>query len=208
MKKAHVIFILLSFCILVTGTASAANPAGYAALKLGYFMPNDEDDGLDGFDSVVSFGFAIGAKFTPNIAAEVGWDYYSTDDTVNGYLNDNYVTGDLTVTTWSIPVTCKLIAPVSNELEAFLGLGVGLYTSELEIEASGEHALVDVSDTVSGLGFHAMVGADYKISPNIVLGMELKWSKAELDFDLPYYLEDDEINVGGTTFNVVAKYLF
>jgi opacity protein-like surface antigen len=205
MKRLQVISILVFFCICAPGLVSAANPAGYAALKLGYFTPNNDSDGLDGFDSVGTFGLAFGAKFTPNIAIEVGTEYYSTDDTESGYIDDVYVVADGTVTTWSIPITCKLIAPVSNELEAFLGLGVGLYSSKFEIEYRSEDVIVELSDTASDFGFHAEVGADYKINPNLSLGMELKWFKAELDFD---DLFDEEMNVGGTSFNVVAKHMF
>lgn len=205
MKKRAVILVFLSFCLLTPGLVSAADPAGYAALKLGYFTPNNDDDGLDGFDSVGSFGLAFGAKFSPNFAIEVGSEYYSTDDNWNGYIDGDYVIAKGTVTTWSLPITCKLIAPVSNELEVFLGLGIGLYTSEFEIEASGPYAYAEGSDTASDIGYHAVVGADYKINPNISLGMELKWFEADLDFNDLFY---DEINVGGTTFNVVAKYLF
>lgn len=205
MKNLLVITVFLSFCFLVPGLVSAADPAGYAALKLGYFSPNNDDDGLDGFDGDISFGFALGAKINTNFAVEIGSEFSSTDRSGSGFINGNYVVADETVTTWSIPITCKLIAPLSNELEAFLGIGIGFYTSEYEIDASGPYAFAEGSDTESDIGYHAEIGADYRVSPNVALGMELKWYEADLDFGGPRY---DEINVGGTTFNIVVKYLF
>lgn len=202
--KRLIMVILLSMGILVPGLAAAAGSNGYLALKPGYFMPNDDSDGLDGFDSVFTIGLAAGVKVNPNVAGEVGWDYYSTEDTETGYLNSTYGIYKGTVTTWSVPLTLKLIAPIDRQVSVFAGMGIGLYNAKYEVEFESANLYGSTSDSTSGAGFHIVFGADLKLDANLALGMELKWSEAELEFDD----FDEDINVGGTTFSVVAKYLF
>jgi opacity protein-like surface antigen len=202
--------LLLCLCSLVPSLASAADPAGYASVKLGYFMPNSDDDGLKDFDNEFSLGLAVGTKLSPNFAIELGWDYYSTkgNDTVSSGGVSYAI--DAEVTTWSIPLTAKFILPVSKEIEVFMGAGVGYYDSQIDADGtlSGGGLSADLwseSDSASGIGYHLVAGADYKINRNVALGGEIKWCKAELDFE---DISDDEINVGGTTLNLVVKYLF
>lgn len=205
------IVLMLSWCLLIPVCGSADDSTGYGALKLGYFMPNDDDDGLKDFDDVFSIGLAGGVKLTPNIAIEIGGDFYSTEvgDATVSFLNASY-TVDVKVTTWSMPLTGKLILPVSEELDFFLGLGVGWFSSKIDMDGTGSIGGVSAdiwhgSDSADGIGYHGVVGADYNIDPNIALGVEIKWCKAMLEFE---DISDDETNVGGTTFNLVAKYLF
>lgn len=213
MKKWCVV-LMLSLCFLVPGLAKAAdnsiNPAGYAALKLGYFIPNGDDDGLNDFDNVFTIGGAGGAKLFPWFAVEGGLDYYSTkgnDSTT--YAGVSYDV-DAKVKTWSIPLTAKFILPFSKVVEPFAGIGVGWYSSSIDMDGtvSGyglSRQAWSESDSDSGFGYHFVAGADFIINPHFALGAELKWCKAELDFE---DISDDEINVGGTTLNFVAKYLF
>lgn len=202
--KRWIVVMLLSVGILAPGLALAAGSNGYLALKPGYFIPNDDSDGLEDFDSVFSIGLAAGVKFNPNLAGEVGWDYYSTENTEAGYLNSTYGIYTGTVTTWSVPLTLKLVAPIDRQVSVFAGMGIGLYNAKYELEFESANLYGRGSDSTSGAGFHIVFGADLKVDANLALGMELKWSQAELEFD---DLNED-INVGGTTFSVVAKYLF
>lgn len=163
-------------------------PANYGALKLGYFIPNNDENGLKDFNQTWDVELAYGRMLTKNIAAEIGGTYYSTKN------DDDDV--DAKVTTWSIPVTVKYIYPATKDIDIFAGAGFGYYSSKIEAN--------DESDTGDGWGYHAVVGADYKITPDIALGMELKWNRVTAknsDWD-------DNPNVGGTSAKICAKYLF
>jgi outer membrane protein W len=213
MKKRCVVF-MLSLCFLLPGLAFAADdegdPTGYLAVKLGYFIPNNDDDGLKDFDKVFAIGVAGGTKLVPWFAIELGGDYYKTkgNDTTT-YVGISY-TIDAKVKTWSVPLTAKFILPISQKVHPFVGVGGGWYWSSIDMDATGSIGglsadLGSKSQSANGFGYHGVVGVDFNINRNFALGAEIKWAKAELDFDR---ISDDKINVGGTTLNFVVKGMF
>jgi outer membrane protein W len=208
------VVLMLSLCFLVPSLAKAADdsvlPVGYMALKLGGFIPNGDDNGLNDYDKVFAIGGAGGAKLLPWFAVELGVDYYSTkgNDTTT-YAGVSYAV-DAKVKTWSIPLTAKFILPISKVVQPFVGGGGAWYSSKAEMDGtvSGYGASADVwsqDDSATGWGYHFVAGADFNLTPHFALGAEVKWAKAELDFK---DISDNEINVGGTTLNFVAKYMF
>ena len=88
-------------------------------------MPNDDKNGLKNFDNMVSAGLIGGVKLSPNIAIEIGGDYYYTEgnDTVSAAGASYSV--DAKVMIWSIPVTGKFILPLSDQVDVFIGGGLG-----------------------------------------------------------------------------------
>ena len=213
MKKWFVV-LMLSLCFLVPSLAKAADdaagPTGYGALKLGYFIPNNDDDGLNDFDKVFAIGVAGGAKLLPWFALELGGDYYKTkgNDSVT-YAGVSYDV-NAKVKTWSVPLTARLILPISKVVQPFVGGGGGWYWSSVDMDGTvSGFGLSDQvwskSQSANGPGYHFVAGVDFNLTPNFGLGAEVKWSKAELDFDR---ISDDKINVGGTTLNFVVKGMF
>ena len=230
MKKWCVVLVL-SLCILVPGLASAADdsagPKGYLALKLGGFLPNGDDDGMKDYDKVFTIGGAGGAKLLPWFAVELGVDYYSTKgnetDTYSLVFASASYSKDTKVKTWSIPLTAKFILPISKVVQPFVGAGGGWYSSKIDVDETYKVPLLNErtysnSDSANGWGYHFVAGVDFNIMPHLALGAEVKWCKAELDFkditdianqlNLDNKIDYSNFNVGGTTLNFVAKYLF
>lgn len=218
---------MLFTVLLLAGELSAAESSNYGALKLGYFMPNNDSDGLEDFDNRGCIGLAFGHKFSKQFAVEIGYEYYSTEgDFYESLTLEDADTGDLVhgilseedkITVWTVPVTAKILFPVSNELTGFLGAGIGFYNvkgeSDVTWSASGYYPVNvgSMSDTGNCYGFHLVAGADLAISSNAALGLELKWSKAEQELEGEIdgeEIELDDINVGGTTINFVGKVFF
>lgn len=164
-----------------------ANP-NYGVLKLGYFLPNNDEEGLKDYKKTWDVELGYGYLFTKNVALEVGGTYLTTK-----YDKDNV---DAKMTTYSIPVTAKFIYPVTKDIDVFAGAGVGYYFASLEAG--------DETERGKGWGYHAVAGADYKVMENVALGMELKWNQAKVKNDD----WDDKLNVGGTSVKLAAKYLF
>jgi len=168
----------------------------YAAIKVGAFIPDEDSDFLDnGFAA----GIALGHRPGRNFAFELGLDYISAD------FDHDYVYDDVYLTTFGIPLTAKFIAPLSDQVELYAGAGLGVYFTGIEFDDeygySYDHDRID--DT--GLGFHALIGADVKMNPGMAFTMELKYTEIEHDFD---DYTDEDLEIGGTTASAGIKFLF
>jgi len=205
----------------------AAGADNYWSLKLGCFLPNEDRDGLKDYDTTAGIGVTFGHEFTREVAIEFGGEYYSTElKTSEPYYGDDVfdsdtgdpisgltVTRDNDVTVWAIPITAKFQFPLSNELTGFFGAGIGFYNARFEADetfrAPGYAPFYggSFSDTGSCVGYHVVAGVDLAVSRNMAVGMEVKWSAAEMDFEEDGY-EAVDMNVGGTTVNLAAKVYF
>lgn len=172
---------------------------GYATLRLGLFMP-DDDLGL--LDDGVAIGGAIGSNFNRNFALEIGLDYTAANlDEGYAYYEYGHV-GDAYVTTLGIPVTARFIVPVSRNVDLFAGVGLGLYFSDIEFD-DGYNDDNGFDDT--SLGCHTLIGTDIKMNPAMALTMELKYTDIDRDLDDPSLYSLDS---GGTTASVGVRFRF
>jgi opacity protein-like surface antigen len=172
----------------------------YATIRLGVFMPDDDasflDDGL-------AIGGAIGHNLNRNLALEIGLDYTVTDlDDDYGYYEDVYVT------TLGIPVTAKFIVPLANHVDLFVGAGLGLYFTDVELDDEyndGYYHDYDEGVDDTCLGFHTLIGADIGMNSNTALSMEVRYTELDQDSDDGYH---DDLEPGGTTASVGIKFRF
>jgi opacity protein-like surface antigen len=212
-KMKRLVVTLIAFMVMLPVTAvMAKNPRyerdwygwndynndNYASVRIGAFIPNDEADVLDkGFAA----GAALGHKLNRNFAFEIGLDYMSAD------FNHDYGYEDAYLSTFGIPVTAKFIVPLSHQVEFYAGGGFGVYFTHVEFDHEYYDGYRDDDNGVddTGLGFHALVGADFKMNPNMALTMELKYTEIEEDFAYPPY---DDLELEGTTASAGIKFLF
>lgn len=216
--KQWLFAVCLICAIMAPSVAQSADLSNYGTLKLGYFIPNNDGDGLKDYENSGSFGLALGHVFTTSIAGEIGWEYYTTkeDYSETGNVSVNGASpifgawsSENRIMVWSLPITAKYLIKAPKDVILYVGAGVGLYFTRLEIEnrtlTSGDTRYLydDLSDSGRCWGYHFVAGADVYINPAITLGGELKWNKAQQGIE-----DSDRINIGGSTFNLVAKHYF
>lgn len=191
----------------------------YVGFKLGYFMPNDDSDGMKEFDDTVSFGMSLGAIISDQLAGEIGLEYYKAEldnfAAGTGYLNSVFYTAiyDAELSVWSLPVTAKWLLPVDDGITAFLGGGIALHRTKLENSLTYQFTgygtgILSDSDTGSCLGIHLVAGLDFDIQQNLKVGAELKWSSANQKIKSSADDDEDDFYIGGTTISLNAKFLF
>ena len=108
------------------------------------------------------------------------------------------------ISTWGIPITAKYVYKI-NKFDVYGGLGLGYYSSKLRTsyETSGGLTISDSENkTDYGIGYHAVVGGDYKITQLLAVNAEVKWSTVPLKF------YDKNTDVGGWTPSVGLKFMF
>lgn len=220
-KNVIIVMFLLFFITPGSFAAQLSQGTQYGMVKLGYFMPNGDDEGLGGYDNDFNFGAGYGRFFADNISVEIGLEYHSVEGkesyptrlVYGGNDYNGFVDYDGTIALTIIPITAKYHFPVSNELTAFVGAGIGWYMISLDWDVTyripnvASEAQSSISDDGSSIGFHLVGGAEYAINSNISIGAELKWDKATNEVTPDSDLKIDK-DLGGITFNVVGKILF
>src|SRR5512141_1464250 len=114
----------------------------YFFAHLGIFDPNNDFDGLEGYDSGGSFDIGFGSRLSPVFAVE---------GTFGGYGAER---GPDEVTVVPLTIGGRLIIP-HPFIEPYLGAGVGLYFSSLDEPTTG------IDDTSSDFGGYLSIGADF-----------------------------------------------
>jgi opacity protein-like surface antigen len=213
--------------LMFAQTLFAAGPDNYWSLKLGCFLPNEDRDGLKDYDTSAGIGVMFGHEFTREVAFEVGAEYYSTElKSSEPYYGDDFydadtgdpisditVSYDHDVSVLAVPITVKFQFPLSNELTGFFGAGIGFYNATFDADETywspgyAPFSGGSISDSGNCVGYHVVAGMDLAVSYNMAVGMEVKWSSAEMDFEEGGYGTVD-MNVGGTTVNLAAKLYF
>jgi len=158
---------LLSALMLMIAVPSFAAPPNYVALKLGAYLPQDDD--MDEFDTGFNGEVALGHYFNPNIAMEFSGGYFKSEGDAEG------VSGEVTVN--PILLSIKGVAPFAGG--EFYGLvGGGLYITEFEVSALG----LTFTDDDTVFGFQLGIGANFNLANNVFLGLEGKyfWAKPSI----------------------------
>lgn len=150
----------------------------YAKGTVGYFSPTESD--LDGSYTLnVAGGMDLKDQLAAPVSVELGIGYTAPE-----------ATGvDLSI----IPITLTGLYELPLDLSnvAFnVGAGLGLYMWDVDFPGG--------SDDGIDFGFHVQAGAEFALTDQLALIGELKWAK--VDFD--------DVDGGGTSVNVGAKYSF
>ena len=177
----------------------------YVNARLGAYMPQDEDLDDAGFGAGVAGEVAIGRRFTPMFAAELGVGHFrSSSDAVTFFDPD--VGGDVSVdfdlAVTPIVATAKLLLP-AGALEPYALAGAGVYLAEMTGNATVGGMSASVSDKDNVFGFHLGAGAAIHVTPAASLGLELRYVIAKAEFsdfsDQSLGLDGLQIS-GGATF--------
>lgn len=229
MKKVGIIVIMSVF--FLSGTLFAKESKNYITAKVGYLTPGDNDMDLTELDSTYNFGASYGHFFSDRFSVELGVEKYSLEGEASrssglmlidtGELLDEKQTSEISV--MAIPITAKYHFPVNDNINAYIGTGIGLYFNDVDFKTdltgrNYNYRIYSISDSGSCFGFHVTAGADYQLNSNFSIGTEVKWSMANQSATVKElvivdnHLEardsgDKDIDVGGLNFSVVVKYI-
>ncbi len=154
------------------GVSEIASPY-YISGRIGVFSPQHSD--IDGFKTGFAGEIALGRRFLPNVAAELGVGHYRSHyeqtfyDPTTGMTQG--VKGDLSVT--PLTATAKVILP-AGALEPYALVGAGLYMADLSAEASG-FVSGSGSDSDTTFGYHLGAGASLAVSGAVSVGLEFRY---------------------------------
>lgn len=160
--------LLLSFILLIVypSLALGQDKHHYFTLKPGllFFLGDLKDEHPMGFYGEVVYGY----RFNKNLALEIGTGWFH-----DGTSNGNELKGE------PVTFTVKGTYPIKN-FEPFIGGGFGIFFAKYEGKLNG----VYVHDKDNILEGHLLVGAEYNIISNILIGIEGKYiftEKAEFN---------------------------
>ena len=218
-KMASIALLLL----LVPGAAVLGED--YWGLGVGVFLPNDDSEGLELFETGYTGDVYYGLKLLPNVALEFGVGYYGSDYELSTWGGDceEYpcVIGSRSnceLLVVPVSVTVKYLFHASAALDFYLGGGFGYYFCKI----TDEDTLIiadeegnrweenagkrSVSDEV--IGFHAAVGCDIMLSDAVCLGCDARYARAVPSFDWGEPARKEDVNLGGFMLGLNLKYTF
>lgn len=138
----------------------------YFFVHLGLFEPNDDRDGLEGYDAGGAFDVGIGSRVSPNLAIEGTFGAYSSERGPD----------DLSVVPMTIGARLIIPAPV---IEPYFGGGLGLYFASLDEPST----TAQINDSDTTIGGYAALGVDAWLNPRMALNFEGKYHWVEPEFD-------------------------
>lgn len=169
---------LLILTAVLLISAAPAMAGTYVKGTAGYFSPTESE--LDGSYALYLAG---GANVVGPVSAELGIGYTAPD------ASD----ADVSIMPVTLTALCELPLGLSS-VAVNVGAGVGMYMWDVDFTGGSE----DGSD----FGYHVQAGADYKLNDQVSLVGEVKWAKVDMGMD------GGDVDGGGTSFNVGAKYNF
>jgi hypothetical protein len=167
----------------------------YFFAHLGVYDPNDETDGLKGYDSGVNFDLGIGSRISPVFAVEGTFGAFGAER------------GSDEATVVPVTIGGRFIVP-NPFIEPYLGAGFGLYFSSLKEDPRvGPPVFSGIDDTSTDFGGYLSLGADFWLNQRAALNVEGKYhwvtptfrSNAGTDFD---------VDMGGWTVNLGVRLSF
>lgn len=206
MKKSAVLFFVVPLCAALASTALAERYEKYGGPPprrgasvpppthavygqayilghIGIFEPNDDIDGLEGYDAGGAFDIGVGSRVSPFLAIDGTFGMYSSERGPN----------DLTVLPLTFGFRLILPAPV---VEPYFGGGLGLYFADLDEPNTG------INDSDTTVGGYATLGVDAWLNPRMALNFEGKYHFAEPEFD------GVDVDVSGWTIGLGVRVSF
>lgn len=156
------IMVCLMMLVAMASVASAKE-GFYIGAQIPYNTIGGDFDGktISKYDPAAGLGLLAGYTFPINLAVEVdiarsahSWKY---DTSLATYSGTDVFT--------EVSLNGKYSFVVSNEFQPYLFAGIGSFA------ISGKDLATDKTETLSGTGVNAGVGADYYFTPNVSAGL-------------------------------------
>jgi len=171
---------------------------GYFFSHLGIFDPNNDSDGLAGYDAGSTFDVGFGSRVAPMFAFEGTFGAYGADD------------GSNEARVVPLTIGARLIIPTPF-IEPYLGAGIGLYFSSLDERSAasgrGFSPYSGIDDTSSDFGGYLSAGLDMWLNQRVALNFEGKYHFVEPSFQTNAG-SDVDVNLSGWTVNFGVRVAF
>jgi opacity protein-like surface antigen len=156
---------------------------------LGIYSPNNDIDGLRGYDSGGNFDFGVGSRVSP---------VFAVDGTIGGF-GAKHGSDEARV----VPMTIggRLIIP-HPFIEPYVGAGLGLYFSSLKEDPRTGFSGID--DTSTDFGGYLSTGLDMWLNPRVALNFEGKYHWVNPTFQIGAG-NDVDVNMSGWTVNLGVR---
>jgi opacity protein-like surface antigen len=164
----------------------------YFFAHLGIFDPNDDADGLRGYDSGSTFDVGFGSRVGPMFAFEGSFGAHGSDD------------GSKEARVAPMTIGGRFIIP-NPFIEPYVGAGLGLYFSSLKEDPSPGFSGID--DTSSNFGGYLSAGLDMWLNQRVALNFEGKYHFVEPTFQTNAG-NDVDVNLSGWTVNLGVRVAF
>lgn len=164
----------------------------YFFAHLGIFDPNDDVDGLKGYDSGGHFELGVGSRVSP---------VFAIDGTLGAYGADR---GSNEAAVVPLTIGGRLIIP-HPFLEPYVGGGLGLYFTSIEEAATPGFTGID--DTSTDFGGYLSLGLDMWLNPRAALNFEGKYHWVTPTFQT-LGGSDIDVDMGGWTVNLGVRIAF
>jgi opacity protein-like surface antigen len=162
---------------------------------LGIFSPNDDSDGLKGYDSGGNFDFGVGSRVAP---------MFAIDGTIGGYGAKR---GSNEATVVPMTIGARLILP-HPFIEPYVGGGLGLYFSKLDEDSAssrrGFTPYSGIDDTSTDFGGYLSAGLDMWLNSRVALNFEGKYNWVNPTFQTNAG-NDVDVNMSGWTVNLGVR---
>jgi opacity protein-like surface antigen len=170
----------------------------YFFAHLGLFDPNDDLDGLRGYDSGGHFELGVGSRVSP---------VFAVDGTFGAYGAER---GSDEATVVPMTIGGRLIVP-HPFIEPYVGAGLGLYFSSIDegpaSSARGFTSFSGIDDTSADFGGYLSAGLDMWLNPRVALNFEGKYHFVEPTFQTNAG-NDVDVNLSGWTVNLGVRVAF
>lgn len=201
MKKA-IVFIIVCLVLSVPGLAlcETEKDSGRWSGNVNLFLGEKflDEDNWEPLDQQFEMGLLLDVDFKHRwIPFSIALDLlYSRDEDDVGTLDMGigtfYTNVESRITELDLGIRKIWEAP--KHIRPFIGGGLAIINGEMKADSLG----VSVSDDETGYGMWAEIGAYLTLSERFNLGIDARWSKAEID------LFDREAKVGGWHIGALA----
>jgi hypothetical protein len=164
----------------------------YFFAHLGVFEPNDDLDGLTGYDTGGHFELGVGSRVSP---------FFAVDGTLGGYGADR---GSDEARVVPVTIGGRLIIP-HPFIEPYVGAGLGLYFSSLK--EAPRTGFTGIDDSSADVGGYLSLGLDMWLNPRTALNFEGKYHFVDPTFQTNAG-NDVDVSMGGWTVNLGVRVAF
>ncbi len=189
----------------------------YLSFGGGVFIPNDDNEGLKGFDTGTAVDITCGYEVNSMFSIEGSIGYYNTDYEMTecgGDCPDPPCCIRITSGIDACPVrlTGKISLPLIKQIKLYAGAGFGYYFTSLDEMAVFTGYDEDFDYTVKSeadtFGYHLVAGLDVMAGESLSLLIETLWAHVKPSLKDYYSNDDIKVQMGGISLLVKLKYIF